>query len=129
LRYKNASNKTAHQNLGRTTEISLGEARELAKLQKNAAIVTSGSTRSPDSRSSRSMGRLRPKISAASAYHHLKLIRHPPSLAVEWGMVDKNPAAGIKQFNEDNTVEHYLDGDELDRLVSVLHANDPPIVC
>lgn len=44
-------------------------------------------------------------------------------------MVDKNPAAGIKQFNEDNTVEHYLDGDELDRLVSVLHANDPPIVC
>lgn len=24
-------------------------------------------------------------------------------------MVDKNPAAGIKQFNEDNKVEHCLD--------------------
>nr|WP_315214339.1 phage integrase SAM-like domain-containing protein [uncultured Duganella sp.] len=68
-------------------------------------------------------------LSAASANHHLKLIRHSLNLAVEWGMVDKNPAAGIKQFNEDNKVEHYLDDDELDRLVSVLRANDPPMVC
>ena len=44
-------------------------------------------------------------------------------------MLDKNPASGIKQFNEDNKVEHYLDDDELQRLVSVLRANEPPMVC
>jgi integrase len=68
-------------------------------------------------------------LSAASADHHLKLIRHSLNLAVEWGMLERNPAAGIKQFNEDNKVEHYLDEDELGRLVSVLRANDPPMVC
>ena len=68
-------------------------------------------------------------LSAASADHHLKLIRHSLNLAVEWGMLERNPAAGIKQFNEANKVEHYLDDDELGRLVSVLRANDPPMVC
>jgi hypothetical protein len=34
---------------------------------------------------------------------------------MEWGMVEKNPALGIKQFNEDNKVEHYLDDEELER--------------
>jgi site-specific recombinase XerC len=68
-------------------------------------------------------------LSAASADHHLKLIRRSLNLAVEWEMLDRNPAAGIKQFNEDNKVEHYLDDDELQRFVSVLRANDPPMVC
>lgn len=68
-------------------------------------------------------------LSAASADHHLKLIRHSLNLAVEWGMLERNPAAGIKQFNEDNKVEHYLNDEELQRLVSVLQANDPPMVC
>ena len=44
-------------------------------------------------------------------------------------MLERNPAAGIKQYNEDNRVEHYLSDEELDRLVSVLRANDPPMVC
>lgn len=182
LRYKNALNKTAHQKLGRTTEISLGEARKRAKLQK-AAIVQGADPRAEERarkavivyadffndhylpfatvrkrswKRDEELYRLRIKdvfgdrrlneitrqqiqsfhasvkaegLSAASADHHLKLIRHSLNLAVEWGMVDKNPAAGIKQFNEDNKVEHYLDDEELDRLVSVLRANDPPMVC
>lgn len=45
------------------------------------------------------------------------------------GDAGQEPASGIKQFNEDNKVEHYLDDDELQRLVSVLRANDPPMVC
>ncbi|MBY0239657.1 MAG: tyrosine-type recombinase/integrase [Burkholderiaceae bacterium] len=68
-------------------------------------------------------------LSAASADHHLKLIRHSLNLAVEWNMLERNPAAGIKQFNEDNKVEHYLNYEELQRLVSVLRANDPSMVC
>jgi len=181
LRYKNALNKTAHQKLGRTTEISLKEARERAKQEK--AKITMGADPRAEERArkavityadffndyylphakvhKRSWGRdvqlfrridevfgskrlneiTRQQIqkfhgqvkegglSAASADHHLKLIRHSLNLAVEWKMVDKNPAAGIKQFNEDNKVEHYLDDEELQRLVSVLRANDPPMVC
>ena len=34
LRYKNESNTTAHQKIGRTSEITLGEARKKAKTQK-----------------------------------------------------------------------------------------------
>lgn len=44
-----------------------------------------------------------------------------------WGVLEKNSAAGIMQFNEDNKVEHDLDNDELQRLVSVLRANDRPM--
>lgn len=182
LRYKNASNKTAHQKLGRTTEISLGEARKKAKLQKaeialgadpraeeraRKAVITyseffdehylplAKSTKRSWKRDEE-LFRLRIKqkfgdkrlneitkqqihtfhasvktdgLSAASADHHLKLLRHSLNLAVEWDMLEKNPAAGVKQFNEDNKVEHYLDDDELQRLVSVLRANDPPMVC
>lgn len=68
-------------------------------------------------------------LSPASADHHLKLIRHSLNLAAEWDMLERNPAAGIKQFNEDNKVEHYPDDAELQRLVSVLRANDPSMVC
>jgi integrase len=35
-------------------------------------------------------------------------------------MLEKNPAAGIKLFNADNKVEHYLEAQELERLLSVL---------
>lgn len=181
LRYKNALNKTAHQKLGRTTEISLAEARKRAKLQK-AAIVQGADPRAEErarkavitfseffdekylphakahkrswDRDVQLFRRIRDVfgskrlneitrhqiqdfhssvkvegLSPASADHHLKLIRHSLNLAVEWEMLDKNPAAGIKQFNADNKVEHYLDDDELQRLVSVLRANDPPMVC
>lgn len=181
LRYKNALNKTAHQKLGRTTEISLAEARRRAKLQK-AAIVQGADPRAEErarkavitfsdffddhylphakvhkrswDRDVQLFRRVRDVfgskrlnevtrqqiqsfhasvkaegLSAASADHHLKLIRHSLNLAMEWEMVEKNPAAGIKQFNEDNKIEHYLDDDELGRLVSVLRANEPPMVC
>lgn len=181
LRYKNALNKTAHQKLGRTTEISLAEARKRAKLQK-AAIVQGADPRAEErarkavitfsdffddhylpyakvhkrswDRDVQLFRRVRDVfgskrlnevtrqqiqsfhasvkaegLSAASADHHLKLIRHSLNLALEWGMVEKNPAAGIKQFNEDNKIEHYLDDEELGRLVSVLRANEPPMVC
>jgi integrase len=182
LRYKDACNKTAHRKLGRTTEISVSEARKRAKLQK-ADILRGADPRAeerarkavinytdffdehylpfvkPRKRSwnrDEELFRLRIRevfgnkrlneitrqqiqtfhasvkaegLAAASADHHLKLIRHSLNLAVEWGMLEKNPAEGIKQFNEDNKVEHYLNDEQLGRLVSVLNANNPPMVC
>lgn len=182
LRYKKERNTTAHQKIGRTSEMTLGEARKRVKLQKaeialgsdprgeekaRKAVITFTeffevhylpfvASRKRSWKRDEELFRLRIKgvfgnkrlnemtrqqiqtfhasvkaegLSAASADHHLKLIRHSLNLAVEWEMVEKNPAAGIKQFNEDNKVEHYLDDEELDRLVSVLRANDPPMVC
>jgi len=68
-------------------------------------------------------------LSHASADHHAKLIRQALNLAVEWGMLEKNPAAGIRLFNADNKVEHYLDDAQLERLLTVLRNDDNRSVC
>lgn len=182
LRYKNDSNKTAHQKIGRTSEMTLGDARKKAKLQK--AEIALGSDPRGEERARKAvityteffdahylpfakankrswdrdeeLFRLRIKsvfgnkrlneitrqqiqtfqasvkdegLAAATADHHLKVIRRSLNLAVEWDMLEKNPAAGIKQYNEDNKVEHLMADTELQRLLAVLHANDPPMVC
>ncbi|KQV51890.1 site-specific integrase [Duganella sp. Root336D2] len=181
LRYKNALNKTAHQKLGRTTEINLAEARKKAKQEK--AKITIGADPRAEERARKAVityadffndhylphakvhkrswnrdvqlfrrideifgnrrlneitrqqiqkfhGQVKEDgLSPASADHHLKLIRHSLNLAVEWEMLDKNPAARIKQFNADNKKMRLLRDEELQRLLSVLHANNPPMVC
>ena len=69
-------------------------------------------------------------LSAASSDHHVKLIRQSLNLAIEWDMLDKNPAAKVPLFNVDNKVEHYLDDEQLQRLLSVLRdPNSPRSVC
>ena len=44
-------------------------------------------------------------------------------MAVEWEMLEKNPATGVKLFNVDNRVENYLNEDELKRLLKVLQTD------
>lgn len=182
LRYKNESNTTAHQKIGRTSEMTLGEARKKAKLQKaeialgadprgeekaRKAVITFAdffelhylpfvTSRKRSWKRDEELFRLRIKgvfgnkrlneitrqqvqtfhsaildegLAHATADHHLKLLRHALNLAVEWDMLEKNPAARVAQYNVDNKVEHYLNDAELQRLVSVLRANDPPTVC
>lgn len=68
-------------------------------------------------------------LSPASADHHLKVIRHALNLAVEWGLLDKNPAAKIPLFNVDNKVERYLDEQELQRLLAVLRTDENRSIC
>lgn len=68
-------------------------------------------------------------LSAASADHVSKLIRRLLTLAVEWDMLDKNPASRIQLFNEDNQVEHYLDDDQLHQLLKVLQTDANRPVC
>ncbi len=182
LRYKNSTNITAHHKIARTSEITLGEARKKARIQKaeialgsdprgeekaRKAVITFTdffeqhylpyvTLRKRSWKRDEELFRLRIKgalgdkrlneitrqqiqafhssvlaggLSPASADHHLKLIRHALNLAVDWDMLEKNPGAGIPQFNVDNKVEHYLNGEELQRLVAVLRANEPPMVC
>jgi integrase len=59
-------------------------------------------------------------LSGATADHVLKVIRQILNLAVDYEYIDKNPAIGVKQYNEDNRVERYLDEEELQRLLQVL---------
>lgn len=71
-------------------------------------------------------------LSAASTDHVSKLCRRLFSLAVQWEILEKNPASRIELFNEDNQVEHYLDDAQLQRLVSVLKsypAREVSLVC
>ncbi len=65
-------------------------------------------------------------LAAASADHHVKLLRQSLNLAIEWDMLDKNPAAKVPLFNVDNKVEHYLDDEQLGRLLAVLRSPDSP---
>jgi len=69
-------------------------------------------------------------LAPASCDHYLKLLRHSLNLAVDWGLLlDRNPAAGVRQFNEDNKIERYLNEEELKRLLKVLHTNKNRTVC
>jgi integrase len=68
-------------------------------------------------------------LSPASADHHLKLLRQMLNLAVVWGMLEKNPVAGVPLFNADNKVERYLDDAQLQGLLQVLQTDANRTVC
>lgn len=68
-------------------------------------------------------------LSPASCDHHIKLIRYALNMAIEWDLLDKNPAAGVPLFNEDNKVERYLSDEELQRLLVVLRTDENRMVC
>ena len=177
LRYKNDNRVTAHQKIGRTSEMTLADARKKAKLQKaeialgsdprgearaRKAVITFADffeqhylpyamSRKRSWKRDEELFRLRIKdkfgnkrlneitrlqvqtfhasvleegLAPASADHHVKLIRRMLNLAVEWEMQDKNQISRIKLFNADNKVEHYMNNEELQRLVTVLRANE-----
>jgi len=68
-------------------------------------------------------------LAPATADHHIKLVRQALNLAVEWELLEKNPAAGIRLFNRDNRVERYLKGEQLDQLMAVLRTDENRAVC
>ena len=66
----------------------------------------------------------------ATAIHHLKLIRQSLNLAREWGMFEgENPASGVSMLHEDNKVEHYLDEEQLQRLLQAWRTDRNQAVC
>jgi integrase len=69
-------------------------------------------------------------LAAATANHHIKVLRSSLNLARQWGMLEgENPAAGIAMLHEDNKIEHYLDEAELQRLLHVLRTDENRAVC
>lgn len=181
LRYK-ADGKSAHQKLGKTSEMSIAEARKAARelkariqlgdgpqreAREREAAITYGAfmrehylphvrDRKRSWRRDEELFRLRiearfghvrlPEIARqqvqifhsdllksglapATCDHHIKLIRQSLNLATEWEMLDRNPLRGVKLFNADNKVEHYLDDAQLERLLAVLRTDDNRSVC
>lgn len=57
---------------------------------------------------------------ATTANHYLTLIRRILNLAVKWGLLEKNPAAGMQKFKEPPHRERYLTKEELPRFLKVL---------
>lgn len=68
-------------------------------------------------------------LAAATANHHIKLLKHSLNLAVNWGMLKENPAKRIPMMHEDNKIEHYLDDQQLQRLLGVLQTDENKTVC
>jgi site-specific recombinase XerD len=74
-------------------------------------------------------GLLEGGLAAATANHHIKLIRHMLNLACEWQMLDTNPASRIHMFEEDNKQERYMNDAQLGNLLEVLRTDSAKSVC
>ena len=74
-------------------------------------------------------GLLEEGLATATANHHAKLIRHMLNLAVEWEMLDKNPASRIHMFAEDNKIERLMTNEQLSSLLEVLRTDHRRQVC
>jgi len=68
-------------------------------------------------------------LAAATANHHIKLLKHSLNLAVDWGMLEANPAKRVPMLHEDNQVENYLDDRQLEGLLTVLRTDENTAVC
>ncbi len=66
---------------------------------------------------------------AATANHAVKQIRSCLNLAVDWGMLESNPASRVPLLFEDNKRERYMDNTELVRLLHVLQTDSNRPVC
>ena len=74
-------------------------------------------------------GLLAEGLAAATANHHLKLIRHMLNLSIEWNMLEKNPASRIHMFAENNQIERYMNDEQLANLLEVLRTDSCRSVC
>lgn len=68
-------------------------------------------------------------LSPAYADRFLALLRHALNMAVEWEMLQKSPAVGVKLFNIDNRIQRSLDDCELKRFLQVLASDRNRSVC
>jgi integrase len=183
FRYKNSDGKTCHQKIGRSSDISLADARKKAKHLKSEIQLGADPRKEAKAKKQiptyadfmlnqympyvksrkrswkkdesllrchildvfgskrlnqiskvqvqlfHTMLREEKGLSAAQCDHCLKLMRSSLNLAVDWEVVDKNPIARIKLYKLENKVEHYLNEEELQRLVYVLDTDRNKVVC
>ena len=64
--------------------------------------------------------KLRLTNAPATCNRYLTLLHRMFTLAVQWGHLERNPAAAVRKYREDNARERYLKPDEIVRLLAVL---------
>lgn len=69
------------------------------------------------------------KLAKATANQHVVLMRRILNLAVQWEMLDRNVLTRIQLFHLENQVDHFLDDEQVDKLVEVLRTDDNVLVC
>lgn len=181
-RYKDNTGKTCHQKIGRTSDISLADARKQAKTLK-AEIALGADPRgeskkqkqvltyteffvdfylpyiTPRKRSwysdeslfrnrlkaafgdkrlnqitrqqiqSFHTGLLNEGLAPATCNHHVKLLKHSLNMAIDWEMLDVNPAVRVPLAAENNNIERYMNSVELNRFLTVLRTDENQAIC
>ena len=69
----------------------------------------------------------REDLAVATCNHYVKLLRRSLNVALDWGLIERNPAQRMKLTPERNTRDRYLGDKELSRFIEVLKsdANQP----
>jgi integrase len=66
-------------------------------------------------------------LAPATCNHHVKSLRHSLALALDWELIEKNPAAGFSLMPENNKIEFIPDQESMGRFIRVLRADDSVI--
>lgn len=64
------------------------------------------------------------RTSSTTANHYLALLKRMLNLAVKWGLLEKNPAAGMDKFKEPPSRERFLTKEELPNFLKALDELD-----
>lgn len=67
---------------------------------------------------------LRSSHCPATANRHLSLLHRMFKLAAQWGLLEKNPATGIRKHQENNEVHRYLSAEEIMRFIEALKTEE-----
>lgn len=59
---------------------------------------------------------------ASTANRHLSVISKLYKCAMQWGVLERNPCAGVKKFQENNARQRFLSPDEIRRLYKAMDA-------
>lgn len=71
---------------------------------------------------------MKERNSASTANRHLTLVHRMFALAIQWGIVERNPCAGVKKFQESPGAERFLSADEVRRLLEALERAPNPVM-
>ena len=68
------------------------------------------------------------KLAPSHCDMHIRFIKHALQLAVDWSMLDKNPASRFPMFNPDNRSNDFLTEAELKRFVQTVQASENKVI-
>lgn len=68
------------------------------------------------------------KLAPSHCDMHIRFIKHALQLAVDWSMLDKNPASRFPMFNPDNRSNDFLTEAELKRFVQTVQNSENQVI-